>query len=164
VGATSESVTVTTEASLLTTESAELSRNVTIEALDSLPLTGIGTVDAPTSGYRNPYNSLLTLPGVSSYNTTSTFTVNDLVGGSYLTETMRVEGQEATSQLCGTLDCTNANQPSVDAAYGELPSGQFLPNIAEWELQPLLPIRNSDYGVGYSDGASRPQRQPVVRE
>ncbi|HEY6342810.1 MAG TPA: TonB-dependent receptor [Bryobacteraceae bacterium] len=115
VGATSESVTVTTEASLLTTESAELSRNVTIEALDSLPLTGIGTVNATTSGYRNPYNSLLTLPGVSNYNTTSTFTVNGLVGGSYLTETMRVEGQEATSHLCGTLDCTNANQPSVDA-------------------------------------------------
>src|SRR5580658_1385374 len=57
VGAASESVTVTTEASLLTTESAELSRNVGIEALDALPLIGIGTVDAGTSGFRNPYNS-----------------------------------------------------------------------------------------------------------
>ena len=115
VGSSSESVTVTAEASLLTTESAELSHNVSIEALDALPLIGIGTVNATTSGYRNPYNSLLTLPGVSNYNTTSTFTLNGLVGGSYLTETMRVEGQEATSRMFGTLDSTNANQPSVDA-------------------------------------------------
>ena len=115
VGTSAESVTVTAEASLLTTESAELSHNVSIEALDGLPLIGIGTVNATTSGYRNPYNSLLTLPGVSNYNTTSTFTLNGLVGGSFLTETMRVEGQEATSRMFGTLDSTNANQPSVDA-------------------------------------------------
>src|SRR5580698_7083191 len=44
VGASSESVTVTAEASLLTTESAELSHNVSIEALDALPMIGTGTV------------------------------------------------------------------------------------------------------------------------
>src|ERR1700685_3673687 len=38
VGAASESVTVTAEASLLHTESAELSHNVTIDTLDSLPM------------------------------------------------------------------------------------------------------------------------------
>src|ERR1700683_1784047 len=78
VGNATESVTVTAEASLLTTESAELSRNVTIESLDALPLIGIGTVNAGTSGFRNPYNSLLTLPGLSSYDSSGTFTLNGL--------------------------------------------------------------------------------------
>src|SRR5580704_12024855 len=67
VGASSESVTVTAESTLLKTESAELAHNVTIGDLDSLPLIGIGTVNSGSSGYRNPYNSLLTLPGVSGY-------------------------------------------------------------------------------------------------
>ena len=67
VGNASESVTVTAEASMLKTETGELARNVTIDSLDSLPMIGTGTVNAGTSGFRNPYNSLLTLPGVSSY-------------------------------------------------------------------------------------------------
>jgi hypothetical protein len=115
VGTAAESVTVTAEASLLTTESAELSRNVTIEALDALPLIGIGTVNAGTSGFRNPYNSLLTLPGLSSYDSSGTFTLNGLAGGSYLTESMRIEGQDATSRMFGTYDYTQTIQPSVDS-------------------------------------------------
>src|SRR5215469_13148298 len=81
VGTAAESVTVTAEASLLKTESAELAHNVTIETLDSLPLIGIGTTNSGTSGYRNPYNSLLTLPGVSGYNPSGLFTINGLGGG-----------------------------------------------------------------------------------
>ncbi len=89
VGAASESVTVTAEASLLHTESAELSHNVTIDTLDSLPMIGTGTVNAGTSGYRNPYNTLLTLPGVSGYSSSGTFVMNGLPAVS-LTETMRI--------------------------------------------------------------------------
>jgi Carboxypeptidase regulatory-like domain len=122
VGAASESVTVTTEASLLTTESAELSRNVTNEALDALPLIGIGTVDAGTSGFRNPFNSLLTLPGITSYDASGLFTLNGLPGSGALSETMRIEGQDATSRMFpssggngGLGDYAQTIQPSVDA-------------------------------------------------
>jgi hypothetical protein len=115
VGSSTDSVTVTAEASLLHTESAELSHNVNIESLDALPLVGIGTVNAGTSGFRNPYNTLLTLPGISSYDSSGTFTLNGLTGGFYLTETMRIEGQDSTSRMFGTYDYTQGAQPSVDA-------------------------------------------------
>ncbi len=116
VGTSAEAVTVTTEASLLTTESAELSRNVSIDTLDALPLIGIGTVNAGTSGFRNPFNSLLTLPGVSSYNASGLFTINGLPGSGSLSETMRIEGQDATSRMFPTLgDYAQTIQPSVDA-------------------------------------------------
>jgi hypothetical protein len=113
VGTSSESVTVTAEGSLLTTESGELATNVTIDQLDGLPLLGIGTVNAGTSGYRNPYNTLLTLPGVSSYASSGQFNINGLTGA--LTETMRVEGQDATSRLFGTFDYTQMAQPGADS-------------------------------------------------
>jgi hypothetical protein len=66
VGATSESITVEAQASLLQTESGDVAHNITVEQMDDLPLLGIGTVNAGTSGYRNPYNTMLTLPGVST--------------------------------------------------------------------------------------------------
>ncbi len=115
VGASTESVTVTAEASLLRTESAELSHNVSIDAIDALPLIGIGSVNSGTSGYRNPYNTLLTLPGISSYNSSGTFVLNGLGAAFALTETMRVDGQDSTSRLFGTYDYTQMAQPSADA-------------------------------------------------
>jgi hypothetical protein len=113
VGANTESVTVTAESSLLKTESAELASNVTIDQMDALPMLGVGTINSGTSGYRNPYNTLLTLPGVSGYSASGTFTLNGLGGG--LTETMRTEGQDSTSRLFGTYDYTQMSQPSVDS-------------------------------------------------
>ena len=53
VGATSESVTVTEAASLLKTESGELSHNVAAESMDSLPILTLGA-SAGSSGFRNP--------------------------------------------------------------------------------------------------------------
>src|SRR6202012_845557 len=108
VGATSESITVDAQASLLSTETGDVTHNVTLEQLDDLPLLGIGTVNSGTSGYRNPYNSLLTLPGVSGYATSGLFTINGLGGAApggflpSLSETMRIEGQDATSRIFGT--------------------------------------------------------------
>src|SRR5215831_5067120 len=58
VGTSAEAVTVTAEASLLKTETGELSHNITVSQLDDLPLLGIGTANAGTSGFRNPYNVL----------------------------------------------------------------------------------------------------------
>lgn len=117
VGATSESVTVTAESTLLKTESGELASNVSIDQLDQLPLLGIGTVNAGTSGYRNPYNTLLTLPGVSSYASSGQFAVNGLGGTSNgtVTETMRIEGQDSTSRIFGTYDYTQMAQPGADS-------------------------------------------------
>jgi hypothetical protein len=119
VGSQTESVTVTAEASLLKTEAGDLTHNVTVGTLTDLPLLGIGTANSGTSGVRNPYNSLQTLPGVSSYNSSGTFTLNGLGGGASfipaLTETMRVEGQDATSRIFGNYDYTQMGQPSVDS-------------------------------------------------
>lgn len=113
VGGTNESVTVTAEASLLKTESGDMSHNISIDHLDDLPLLGIGTANSGTSGVRNPYNSLQTLPGVSNYASSGQFTLNGLGGN--MTETMRVEGQDSTSRLFGTYDYTQMGQPSADA-------------------------------------------------
>ena len=111
--ATTETVTVTAEASLLKTESSDLTHNVSIDQLDDLPLLGIGTANSGTTGVRNPYNTLQTLPGVSAYASSGQFTLNGLGGN--MTETMRVDGQDATSRLFGTYDYTQMGQPSADA-------------------------------------------------
>ncbi len=113
VGTSTEAVTVTAESSLLKTETAELSHNVNIDQLNNLPLLGIGTANAGTSGVRNPYNTLQTLPGVTSYASSGQFTLNGLGGN--MTETMRVEGQDATSRIFGTYDYTQMGQPSADS-------------------------------------------------
>jgi hypothetical protein len=88
VGVASDTVTVTGEASMLKTESGEMSHNITISQLDDLPLLGIGTANSGTSGVRNPYNTLQILPGISGYASSGQFTLNGL--GGTTTETMRV--------------------------------------------------------------------------
>ena len=115
VGANTESVTVTAEASLLKTESAEMADNVTIDTMDALPMLGVGTVNSGSSGFRNPYNTLLTLPGVSGYASSGTFQINGLGQSFVTTETMRIEGQDATDRYYGAYDYTQMGQPSVDA-------------------------------------------------
>ncbi len=111
--AATETVTVSADASLLKTESSDITHNMSIDQLDDLPLLGVGTANSGTSGVRNPYNSLQTLPGVSSYASSGQFTMNGLGGA--MTETMRVEGQDSTSRLFGTYDYTQMGQPSADA-------------------------------------------------
>ncbi len=111
--AATESVTVSAEASLLKAESSDITHNMSIDQLDDLPLLGIGTANSGTTGVRNPYNALQTLPGVSSYASSGQFVMNGLGGN--MTETMRVEGQDATSRLFGTYDYTQMGQPSADS-------------------------------------------------
>ncbi len=126
VGETSESITVEAQASLLKTETGELGDNVTVEQMVDSPLLGIGTVNSGTSGVRNPYNVLQTLPGVTGYNAGGTvggpMVVNGLGGAQpnngftvSLTETMRIEGQDATSQIFGNYVYTQMAQPNADA-------------------------------------------------
>ena len=61
VGAASDSVTVQAEASLLKTESAEVSGNFTLKQLDDLPLL---TVGATNDGVRDYFSASRLLPGV----------------------------------------------------------------------------------------------------
>ncbi len=126
VGATTDSITVEAQASLLKAETGELGDNVTVEQMVDSPLLGIGTVNSGTSGVRNPYNVLQTLPGVTGYNAGGTvggpMVVNGLGGAQpnngftvSLTETMRIEGQDATSQIFGNYVYTQMAQPNADA-------------------------------------------------
>ena len=61
VGQTSDSVTVTAEASLLKSESSELVHNVTLSQLDNLPLLPVG---ATNEGVRDPLAALRLAPGI----------------------------------------------------------------------------------------------------
>ncbi len=115
VGSNTESVTVTAEASLLKTETGDLATNVTITQLDELPLLGVGVNNSGTSGYRNPYNVVTTLPGVVNYNAMNAIglNVNNLT-----TQSMLVEGQESTTRVLGqggTGQYYQIGQMGVDA-------------------------------------------------
>jgi hypothetical protein len=107
VGATSDSVTVTEQASLLKTESGDLSHNVTSNTLNSVPVLSIGAA-AGTAGIRNPYSVLQTIPG-ADFRPDSSIRVN---GSPSNTMTFRVEGQDANNGWSATQSIT---QPSVDA-------------------------------------------------
>jgi hypothetical protein len=113
VGNATEAVTVTAEGTLLTTETAELTHNITLQQLDGLPLLGIGTANSGSSGLRNPYNVMQTLPGMSNYTANSAMILNGLGGVNAPTETMRIEGQDMTNYL--VRYAVQENQPSADA-------------------------------------------------
>jgi len=63
VGSSAESVTVTAEATLLKTESGEMSHNITASAMNTLPVLGIGNSGAGSSGIRNPNAVARLIPG-----------------------------------------------------------------------------------------------------
>ncbi len=107
VGSNTESVTVSAEAPLLKTESGELSHNVNIGTLDSLPVMSIGSA-AGQAGIRNPYAVVQLLPG-STYNPDVDIRINGMPAN---TQSMRVEGQDATN---GWFVQQSEIQPSVDA-------------------------------------------------
>jgi hypothetical protein len=109
VGSSTESVTITEAAPLLNTESGELSHNVDVRKMDELPILGIGGTLSGSAGIRNPYNMLLTIPGVN-YTPNALIRVNGTPANS---QSIRIEGQEAANT--GTPGVPQQNQPSVDA-------------------------------------------------
>jgi hypothetical protein len=116
VGGTTEAVTVTDQASLLSAESAELSHNVTLNQLDNLPLLGIGAANAGTAGIRNPFVLTQLLPGTvfgspTGAGASNTVIVNGLQNNS---EGVRVEGQDSRNNTPG-VSATAVRQPSADA-------------------------------------------------
>lgn len=108
VGSATESVTVSDTSPLLKTESGELSTNVSTDRMNNLPVMGIGAGRAGSAGIRNPYSVVLLLPG-SDFRPDSSVRIN---GNPSNTQSLRIEGQDATNNLINTQSQT---QPSVDA-------------------------------------------------
>jgi hypothetical protein len=109
VGTSSESVTVSAEASLLKTETGDVSTNVQVQTLDTLPILGVGSANAGSSGVRNPNNVLSVVPG-AYYVPNSQVKINGAQTNSYA---YHVEGQDSTN--AGFPYAAAQTQPSVDA-------------------------------------------------
>ena len=132
VGNLAEEVNVVADASLLDTQSAEISSSVTSENLNSLPLNFGARGNFAAAAIRNPYSFVTLVPGgnISSYSSLK-------VGGAPLnTFQIRVEGMEANNhRLMIRVDQV---QPSVEsleemtvhtsnfaAEYGQVAGGIF---------------------------------------
>ena len=111
VGASTESVTVSAAASLLNTESADLTHNVTVQQLDNLPILGIGATSAGTAGIRNPFSLTQLLPGSSFNGAGNTLVIN---GSPNNSEAVRIEGQDSRNNTPGVAS-SQVRQPSADA-------------------------------------------------
>ena len=110
VGASTESVTVKAEASLLKTESSDVTHNITIDNMTNLPILGIGGNNTGSSGIRNPYNSTVMIPGVR-YVVNSAMVIN---GANSNSESVRIEGQDATNHTLNAFSLQQ-EQPSADS-------------------------------------------------
>jgi len=109
VGTSTESVTVSAEASLLKTETGDISTNVEVQTLDTLPILGVGSANAGSAGIRNPNNVLNVVPG-AYYVPNSQVKINGAQSNSYA---YHVEGQDSTN--IGFPYAAAQTQPSVDA-------------------------------------------------
>jgi len=108
VGQLSEVVTVEAESPLLKTESGELSHNVSYDRADSIPLLSIGGA-AGFGNIRNPLQVITLLPGAQFAND-NTLRINGMPSSS---QTIRIEGQDATSGMWREVNQTN--QSGLDA-------------------------------------------------
>jgi hypothetical protein len=132
VGATRESVTVTSNATMLKTESAEQSTTIAKELLDELPLNFGARGNIGSANIRNPFTFVTLVPGgnISAYSSIK------LNGAPLDTDSIRVEGQDSNnSRLMIRQDQV---QPSVEALeevsvqtsnfaaeYGQVSGGLF---------------------------------------
>jgi hypothetical protein len=110
VGANTESVTVSAEASMLSTESAAVNSNVTTDRMNSLPILGVGAATASTSGVRNPLAASVLTAGVFWVPNTS-MRVNGAPTNTY---GIKLDGQDITNGV-NTSNSQAQMQPSVDA-------------------------------------------------
>ncbi len=112
VGQASESVTVTAEATMLKTESGELSQTVATQTMDELPILQVG---GDNSGVRNPYASAFMLPGALALgpnNNSQGLTVH-INGNPGASETALVDGMNNTNVMA--QESQQENQPGQDA-------------------------------------------------
>src|SRR5580704_5765554 len=115
VGAASESVTVTGEATLLKTEGGEVSSNVSTATLNDLPIltlvgaaAGIGTANS-LGNIRNPLSSVQLLPG-ARITTDTILRVNGMPSNS---QSINIEGQDSTNGFFKQQN--QINQAGVEA-------------------------------------------------
>ena len=119
VGQTSESVTVTAEASLLKTESTEVSQNVTLAQLNNLPILAVA---ATGSGFRDPFVATRLVPGIryangtnSAAGTPGVTTVMSINGTPANTYGTRLDGMTMNPTGPRLISAVMQTQPSVDA-------------------------------------------------
>jgi hypothetical protein len=149
VGATNDTVTVTAEATLLKTESGELSHTIEAKRLVDLGLLPIGGTLSSSQGLRFYMNEVALIPGTYS---AVGFTTGARINGSPIgTQRTQIDGMDATNGLNSVQAGT---QPSVDAMqetaiqtsnfsaeYGQVGGGLF--NIT------LKSGTNQYHGAGY---------------
>jgi hypothetical protein len=104
VGASNEEITITADASLLRTETSELSQNVTATQLNELPILGIGAGAAGSHGIRNPLSVTTLVPG--AYYEPGSVRINGMAN-----PLVRIDGQESNPRIAAQAQ----TQPSVDA-------------------------------------------------
>lgn len=111
VGQTTESVTVTAEASMLKTESTQVSQNVTLSQLANLPILQVGVSN---QGFRDPMNAVRLVPGIiyTPGGLLNTMVVNGTPANSVQA---RLDGQTQNPTSARLLGYTGQTQPSVDA-------------------------------------------------
>jgi len=109
VGASTESVTVTSAATLLNTETGDVRHDIRAESLDDLPVLGIGASQAGSAGIRNPNAMVNLIPG-TYFIANAEVRIN---GAPDNTQSFRIEGQDASNT--GTPGVAAQTQPSVDA-------------------------------------------------
>ena len=110
VGTAQESVTVSAEAPMLSTESAAVNSNVTTDRMNELPILGVGPATASTHGVRNPLASSVLAAGVFWVPNTS-MRVNGAPGNTF---GIKLDGQDITNGV-NTSTSQAQTQPSVDA-------------------------------------------------
>jgi hypothetical protein len=110
VGAATESITVSTEAALLKTESGEVSHQIDYTDANNIPIFSLnGSGSEGMGNVRDPLSVLNTLPG-ANFTSDVEVRVNGLPSGS---QAIRVEGQDSTNGFM--QNASQATQPSVDA-------------------------------------------------
>lgn len=111
IGAVSDSIVVTAEASLLKADSGDVTRNVTVSQLNTLPVLTIGGGGSTnTNGFRDPLGVALMIPGVQ-YAPNSNMVVNGVPNGNMQ---IRIEGQ-VSGQTGSLRTFTGMGQASVEA-------------------------------------------------
>ena len=158
VGSAADSITVTADATLLKTDSSDISHNVNYNSINNLAL--YGQAGGAGGGIRNPYAFMAILPGASFTSSNNDFRVNGLPNDTY---SMRIEGQEATYSQ--QPNSPYSEQPSVDglqevtlltsnfnAEYGQATGGiiSFTAKSGTNELHggAIFDWQNEDFNAG----------------
>jgi len=132
VGAVNDTITVTTEAPLLKTESGEVSHTVKTDDVNDLPVLTTNGGGGAFGNIRDPLQEIVLLPG-TSYTNGLAVVVNGLPANS---ENIRIEGQDSTSNIWkiaqqnsqGGVDAIQevaVQTSNFSAEYGQAAGGYF---------------------------------------